>query len=134
MALSPEDEFAAQTLSSVDLLRKDYERAETDARRALALNPTDPRTHANLGIALMKLRQVPEAISQFQTALAAKPDDIPALNDLAAALAAAGRFPEAIATAERILQLAERQNNPSLAAAAQARIRAYQSAANGVRP
>ncbi len=49
------------------------------------------------------------------------------LDTLAAAYAEAGQFPDAIGTAHRALDLAEQQNNPSLAMALRARITLYEA-------
>ena len=46
-------------------VHKSYEEAIVAGRTALSLNPTDLDTHFNLGMALMNLRQIPEAISHF---------------------------------------------------------------------
>jgi tetratricopeptide (TPR) repeat protein len=71
--LAPEDEVAARTWCKVALRHKSYEDAVTAGRDALSLNPTDLETHLLLGMALMNLRQIPEAISHFSAIVNAKP-------------------------------------------------------------
>jgi Flp pilus assembly protein TadD len=71
--LAPEDEVALQTWCMLALRHKSYEDTVVAGRDALSLNPTDVGTHCNLGVALMNLRQIPEAISQLSAAVNAKP-------------------------------------------------------------
>jgi Flp pilus assembly protein TadD len=73
VALAPENEVACETWCALALRNKDYEDVVTAARHALSLNPTDAQTHFNLGVALMNLRQIPEAISHFSAILNLKP-------------------------------------------------------------
>jgi tetratricopeptide (TPR) repeat protein len=71
--LAPEDEVVARMWCVLALRRKSYEEAIAAGRYALSLNPADPGTHYNLGVALMNLRQIPEAISQFSAVVNTKP-------------------------------------------------------------
>ena len=71
--LAPEDEVAAQTWCMLALRRNDYKDAVTAGRDALSLNPADLQTHFNLGLALMRLRQIPEATSNFSAIVDAQP-------------------------------------------------------------
>jgi tetratricopeptide (TPR) repeat protein len=63
--LSSEDAGAFQTWCALAVRHKDYQEAVTAARSALGLNPADLETRMNLGLALMNLRQIPEAGSHF---------------------------------------------------------------------
>ena len=72
--LAPEDELVSQTLYVLEVRHRSYEDAVTAGRDALGLNPANPRTHFNLGLALMNLRQFPEAISHFSTVVNVQPD------------------------------------------------------------
>ena len=71
--LAPEDEVVARMWCAVAVRHKNYEETVAAGRHALSLNPADPETHFNLGVALMNQRQIPEAISQFSAAVGAKP-------------------------------------------------------------
>ncbi|MGP8201201.1 MAG: tetratricopeptide repeat protein [Limisphaerales bacterium] len=71
--LAPEDEIVAQTWCSLALRRKDYQEAVTAGRAALSVTPANLQTRFDLGVALMSLRQMPEAISQFSALVDAKP-------------------------------------------------------------
>jgi tetratricopeptide (TPR) repeat protein len=71
--LAPEDEIASKTWCMLSLRRKDYEEAVTAGREALSLDPTDLAVQGNLGVALMNLRQFPEATSHFSAVADAKP-------------------------------------------------------------
>ena len=71
--LAPEDEVVARNWCMLALRHKSYEAAVAAGRHALSLNPTDLGTHFNLGLALMNLRQIPEAISHFSAIVNAKP-------------------------------------------------------------
>jgi tetratricopeptide (TPR) repeat protein len=73
VALAPEDQVVARTWCLVELHRKSYEDAVTAGRHALGLDPTDLQAHLDLGVALMNLRQIPEAISHFSAIANAKP-------------------------------------------------------------
>ena len=71
--------------------------------------------HDKLGVALVQLGRVPEAIAQYEQALRVKPDDAAAHNGLAVALARLGKSHEAIAHWEQSLRIkpdsAETHNN-----------------------
>ncbi len=71
--LAPEDEIVAQNWCRLALLHKDYLVAVAAGRHALSLNPADPQTHLDLGVALMNLRQIPEAISHLSAVVDAQP-------------------------------------------------------------
>jgi tetratricopeptide (TPR) repeat protein len=63
--LAPENEVAAETLCSLESRLNNDMNTVTAARHALSINPADPGTHFNLGVALMHLHQIPEAITHF---------------------------------------------------------------------
>jgi hypothetical protein len=71
--LAPEDEVVSRMWCALALRHKNYEDTVAAGRNALSLNPTDLGTHYNLGVALMHLRQMPEAISHFSAIVNAKP-------------------------------------------------------------
>lgn len=59
--------------------RSDYAHAIEDYGRAIALDPTNPKTFADRGAARMRNRQSVLAMSDFDEALTLKPDDVAAL-------------------------------------------------------
>jgi Flp pilus assembly protein TadD len=71
--LAPEDEIVARGRCTLELRHKNFEESIAAGRHALSLNPTDLETHFNLGVALMNLRQIPEAISHLSSVVRASP-------------------------------------------------------------
>ncbi|MGA2137291.1 MAG: tetratricopeptide repeat protein, partial [Verrucomicrobiia bacterium] len=71
--------------------------------------------HDKLGVALVQLGRLPEAIKQYEQALRVKPDDAAALNGLGVACARLGKSQEAIAHWQQALRIkpdsAETHNN-----------------------
>jgi tetratricopeptide (TPR) repeat protein len=63
--LGPEDEGACQLWCTLALRDKKYDEAVTAGRAALSLDPSALPAQFNLGVALMNLRQIPEATSHF---------------------------------------------------------------------
>jgi tetratricopeptide (TPR) repeat protein len=82
-------------------------RAETlaDARRRLALDPSDAAAHYAVGRIAAADRAWPVAVRHLTAATAARPDLIDAYAALGDALDASGRAPEAIEALERALSL-----------------------------
>jgi eukaryotic-like serine/threonine-protein kinase len=75
------------------------------SRRFAALDPSNVTAHLWLGMNLLNLSQVDEAIEQFRRATQADPLQLSSSSALATGLAYARRFPEAIAAARRTLAL-----------------------------
>jgi Flp pilus assembly protein TadD len=73
MELGPENEDAGKLWCSLALRDKKFDEAVKAGRMALSLNPSDLTTHFNLGVALMNLRQIPEATSHFSALVNAQP-------------------------------------------------------------
>jgi cytochrome c-type biogenesis protein CcmH/NrfG len=71
--LAPENEDACQSWCSLALRHKNYEEAVRAGRHTLSVNPADLPTHFNLGVALMNLRQIPEATSHFAALVNVQP-------------------------------------------------------------
>jgi len=60
--------------SATELARqKAWDQAIANYRKALELDPNDPLTHYNLGLALKYKDEVRDAAAEFQTALRLKP-------------------------------------------------------------
>lgn len=81
----------------------DYEGAAELLRKAIQANPDSLPGHINLGAALLKLNQEPEAAEHFRAALGIDPNNASALFNLAVMLADGPERPKAIAYLERLL-------------------------------
>ena len=86
--------FARQ--ARVDVQFGDPARAESDCRRALALNSQNTDALCNLGILLAARGQMPEAIERHRAAIALRPDFFEARFALGAELLDSGSLAEAI--------------------------------------
>jgi tetratricopeptide (TPR) repeat protein len=88
-------------------------------RHALDVTRDNWLAHNNLGVTLVRLGRLQEAIVQLEQALRIQPDFAEAHNNLGSALAPGGRLTEAMGHWERTLQLkpdfAEAHNNLGLA-------------------
>jgi len=71
--LAPEDAFVSRTWCRLALGHQSYEDAVSAGRDALSVDPTDLMTHFEMGVALMNLRQIPEATSHFSVMVNAQP-------------------------------------------------------------
>ena len=84
---------------------QDY-RSELELWRLTAVQvPENPRVHASLGAAWVRLGQPAEAVPNYERAVALRPDYADAQNDLAAALLQLGRPGEALPHAEAAVRL-----------------------------
>ena len=74
-------------LAGVCLMREGKSReAATLLRKAIAINPNDPKDHSNLGTALVQQGDLQGAVDSFSTALTIQPNDAQTQSNLAAAL------------------------------------------------
>jgi tetratricopeptide (TPR) repeat protein len=81
---------------------KDWDRAEPDFRKALALNPDEPQVLNYLGYSFLELgRNLPEAMAMIERAVAQRPDDGHIVDSLAWSLFLLGRYEEAVEPMER---------------------------------
>jgi Tfp pilus assembly protein PilF/mono/diheme cytochrome c family protein len=99
----PSNAAAHLSLGSLLLGRKESEAAVPHFRDALRLNPEQPMTLNNLGVALQSQGKPAEALEQFQHALAVQPGYRSAQFNLSNLLAAQGKWPEAAAGYRQIL-------------------------------
>ena len=84
---------------------QDY-RSELELWRLTAAQmPENPRVHASLGTAWVRLGQPAEAVPNYERAVALRPDYADARNDLAAALLQLGRPGEALPHAQAAVRL-----------------------------
>jgi Tfp pilus assembly protein PilF len=74
-------------------------------QKAIAIAPTIPEFHNNLGNVLMRAGRVGEAVDSFRRAIELNPRSAKALNNLANALKNAGRDDEAIASYRRAISI-----------------------------
>ncbi len=74
-------------------------------RQVVAAQPKDPVAYYNLGVVLLQLDQLEEAVSLFEQALRLRPADAESLNNLGVALFRLGRFDEAAACYRQALAL-----------------------------
>jgi protein O-GlcNAc transferase len=80
-------------------------------QRSVAIEPSNPRYHANLGLAYQALGNLDRATSSCREALRLQPDFCDAHNNLANALSQQGKLDEAVASYHRALAI-----NPNHAA------------------
>jgi Flp pilus assembly protein TadD len=73
----------------------------------LQLNPNDGEAHNNLGLLLVKLGRIDEAIAHYRKSLEVNPDKIGTLPNLAFALVQKGQLTDAIPLLQRALALAK---------------------------
>jgi Flp pilus assembly protein TadD len=75
--------------------KKQFGEAVPAWRKALALDPNDPRAHDNLGVALAETGQLDEAIAEYRKSLELSPGSSHTHNNLGSALAEKGMLDEA---------------------------------------
>ena len=92
--------------------KKQFDSAVPAWKKALALDPDDPRGHNNLGVALVETGQTEEAIAEYRKSLQLNSSSSQAHNNLGSALAEKGRLEEALPEFEKAIEL-----NPDNAAA-----------------
>ena len=90
---------------------KQYAHAITSLHRVLALAPTLPEAHVNMGYALLGLKRNREAVAFFEGATALRPDQANAYYGLALAWEASGDLAMATGAMRSYLHLA-RQERP----------------------
>ncbi|WP_412174890.1 tetratricopeptide repeat protein [Actibacterium sp. XHP0104] len=84
----------------------DWERAEADFRKALELEPDQPRVLNYLGYSLVeKRRNLDEALDMIQRAVAARPDSGYIVDSLGWVYYRLGRYAEAVEPMERAVEL-----------------------------
>jgi tetratricopeptide (TPR) repeat protein len=98
---------AVQALASAQryAAHGDFSIAAGELRKALKLDPGFAEAHANLGVALIRNRQVAEAEREFRQALELDPGTATHYSNLAFSLMALGRFPEAEPFAKRAVEM-----------------------------
>jgi tetratricopeptide (TPR) repeat protein len=92
--------------------KRKFEDAVPAWKKALSLNPGDPRGHNNLGVALFESGKIDEAIAEYRKSIELNPNSSQTHNNLGSALAEKGNIPESLPEFEKSVQL-----NPDNAAA-----------------
>jgi tetratricopeptide (TPR) repeat protein len=82
---------------------------------SIRINPNKPDAYNNLGITLVQLGRIDEAILQYKKALEINPDKINTLNNLAGAYVKKKRLNEAISLLQKALSIAKAEGDVSLA-------------------
>ncbi|MGF1454082.1 MAG: tetratricopeptide repeat protein [Alphaproteobacteria bacterium] len=93
-------------LSVLALVQGDYPTAEKHARSALEVNPEDPNSYNNLGLALKHRGRTDESIDAFRACVKRNPHHHLAWSNLAGLLSRLKRIDEAVEAASRAVELA----------------------------
>ncbi|GAB7026495.1 tetratricopeptide repeat protein [Geotalea toluenoxydans] len=106
----PEEAFGHHNLGTAFLdLAKDPERADREFAITLALNPTFPLLHTQMGYIRLLQGKYDEALLHYDEALIQNPEDAEALLNRGAALEKLGRYREAAADFTRFLKTPNRE-------------------------
>ena len=92
--------------------KRQFEAAVPAWKKALELNPEDPRGHNNLGVALFESGKMDEAIVEYRKSLELNPSSSQTHNNLGSALAEKGSMDAALPEFQKAVEL-----NPDNAAA-----------------
>ncbi len=90
------DDYNYARLARDQILEGDLERAETNCRKALALNPENPEALGNLGVVMVRRGEFAEAIDPLARAVASDPKSIDGRMNLAHCLTELNRLPESL--------------------------------------
>lgn len=85
--------------------KKKYDDAVPAWRKALTLDPDDPRAHDNLGVALAETGKLDEAIDEYRKSLELNPGSSHTHNNLGTALAEKGMLDDAFQHFEKAVEL-----------------------------
>ena len=95
--------------------QKNFDKAITNYKKSIEINPNYAEGHNNLGGVLYKLGKFNKAIDSYQRAIKIKPDFAEAYNNLGLAFKELGKFSEAIDSYQRAIKInpnyAEAYNN-----------------------
>ncbi|MDA9761624.1 adenylate/guanylate cyclase domain-containing protein [Desulfobacterales bacterium] len=107
--------------SYIQVYQKQFEKAITEAERAIAISPNDSASHACLAWALYSAGRFEEAAEVMKRAMRLSPYyDIWYLSNLGEALTMAGRYEEAISVNQQLLERGQKEKLPKWAFAAHA--------------
>ena len=103
---TPATDFYRQFDAAVQLSEKhQYDAAVPAWQKAVSMDPTDPRAHNNLGIALTGAGKLNDAVAEYQKSLALNANNSQTENNLGTALAEQGNLGEAQHHFARALQI-----------------------------
>jgi protein O-mannosyl-transferase len=119
---SSHSSLALMNLASIDLEHDRPAQSESLSRRALAINPTEPKAHNNLAIALARQGRNAEAEAEFRRETELNPGYADAYLNLGTLLASTGRTDEAADLWRRALER-NPQHRRALAALARYHLR-----------
>jgi tetratricopeptide (TPR) repeat protein len=105
LALDPEDVPSLVARAEIHRRRNDYVEAQRDLARALAVRPSDPDLHQNLGVVAYEMGQLSLAERSFRRAVELEPRSPELLRNLGDTLAAREDLGEAERVYERGLAL-----------------------------
>lgn len=109
LELVPDRVSTLNNLAAVKIQLEKFDKAETFARQAVALEPASPEAWSNLGIALTALKRPAEALPAYDRALAGNPAHAKAWLNKGLTLLELGRAEEALQACDQALQLDARQ-------------------------
>ena len=103
---TPATDFYKEFNIAADLSEKrQFAEAIPVWRRALELNPDDPRAHNNLGTALSETGKTDEAMAEYRRSLELNDQSSQAHNNLGSVLAQQGKLDDALAQFEKAVEL-----------------------------
>lgn len=101
--IEADDPAPRKALAEMALADNNFEDAYKYGRMTLHIDVLDAEVHRILGVSLRGLKQLPRAITEFETALELKPGDVDLQLDLAETLIAAERKPDAKKLIDKVL-------------------------------
>lgn len=116
-ARTNEEAQAAYRAGTSAAANNDFATAEAQFEKVVRLVPQIEEGHSALGVVLMRLGKLPQAIKELETALALKPSDVSAETNLALAYQQAGANKKAVDLFKNVEAAAQRQpasNSPSV--------------------
>jgi Flp pilus assembly protein TadD len=103
---APATDFYKAFNTAADLSEKhQFEQAVPVWRKAVELNPDDPRAHNNLGAALVETGHPEGALAEYQRSLELNDQSSQAHNNLGSLMAQQGRIDEALAEFQKAVEL-----------------------------
>ena len=123
LKIQPDFVQAHSFLADIFAGQRRMDEAIAQLEEVVKIKPDYAEAHSNLGLALTGRGRMDDAVRHYRKAIELKPDYAEAYSNWGIALAKQGRIDEALTQFRTALVLAERHNNPSLAAAIRERIR-----------
>jgi Flp pilus assembly protein TadD len=103
---APATDFYKEFNTAADLSEKhQFEQAVPVWKKAVELNPDDPRAHNNLGAALVETGHPEDALAEYHRSLELNDQSSQAHNNLGSLMAQQGRMDEAMAEFQKAVEL-----------------------------